>query len=137
MHKGRTKKSLIFQVTFWENRFNLSSSCWTKRDRTIKNAVRFDRQTFWRIRYYNCYLCTKMGWKEFWSCIPSSLLFLLRTWSVQNRSVFLKKSKGLVQLDSSLYSGWGFLGSQWDRQLKFSAYASFLILWSLSKFELI
>ena len=27
--------------------------------------------------------------------------------------------KGLVQLDSSLYSGWGFLGSQWDRQLKF------------------
>ena len=32
--------------------------------------------------------------------------------------------------------GW-FLGSQWDRQLKFSAYASFLISWSLSKFELI
>ena len=36
---------------------------------------------------------------------------------------------------------WGglgrFLGSQWDRQLKISAYASFLISWSLSKFELI
>ena len=30
-----------------------------------------------------------------------------------------------------------FLGSQWDRQLKLSAYASFLISWSLSKFELI
>ena len=36
-------------------------------------------------------------------------------------------AKGLVQLDSSLYSGWGFLGSHRDRQLKFSAYASFLI----------
>ena len=48
-----------------------------------------------------------------------------------------RTSKGLVQLGSSLYSGWGFLGSQWDRQLKFSAYASFLISWSLSKFELI
>ena len=45
--------------------------------------------------------------------------------------------KGLVQLLPRLYRGWGFLGSQWDRQLKFSAYASFLILWSLSKFELI
>ena len=37
-----------------------------------------------------------------------------------------------------LWLGLGrFLGSQWDRQLKFSAYASFLISWSLSKFELI
>ena len=40
-----------------------------------------------------------------------------------------------------LAHSWGglgcFLGSQWDRQLKFSAYASFLISWSLSKFELI
>ena len=29
-------------------------------------------------------------------------------------------SKGLVQLGSRLYSGWEFLPSQWDRQLKFS-----------------
>ena len=40
-----------------------------------------------------------------------------------------------------LAHSWGglgrFLGSQWDRQLKFSAYASFLILWSHLKFELI
>ena len=40
-----------------------------------------------------------------------------------------------------LAHSWGdlgrFLGSQWDRHLKFSAYASFLISWSLSKFELI
>ena len=40
-----------------------------------------------------------------------------------------------------LLCSWGglgrFLGSQWDRQLKFSTYASFLISWSLSKFELI
>ena len=49
----------------------------------------------------------------------------------------LNKSKGLIQLQPSLYSGWGFLPSQWDRQLKFLAYASFLISWSLSKFELI
>ena len=46
-------------------------------------------------------------------------------------------SKGSDHLAHS----WGvlgrFLGSQWDRDLKFSAYASFLILWSLSKFELI
>ena len=30
----------------------------------------------------------------------------------------------------------GFLGSTWNRQLKFSAYAWFMIFWSLSKFEL-
>ena len=30
-----------------------------------------------------------------------------------------------------------FLGSTWNRQLKFSAYAWFMIFWSLSKFELI
>ena len=48
-----------------------------------------------------------------------------------------KASKGLVQLDPRLYSGWWYLPSQWDRQLKFSAYASFLISWSLSKFEII
>ena len=39
-----------------------------------------------------------------------------------------------------LAHSWGglgrFLGSHWDRQLKFSVYASFLISWSLSKFEL-
>ena len=50
---------------------------------------------------------------------------------------FEKATKGLVQFQLRLYSGWGFLPSHWDRQLKFSAYASFLILWSLSKFELI
>ena len=33
--------------------------------------------------------------------------------------------KGLLQLQTRLYSGWGFLPSHWDRQLKFSAYASF------------
>ena len=49
----------------------------------------------------------------------------------------LPNFKGLVQLQPRLYSGWGFHTSQWDRQLKFSAYASFLILWRLSKFELI
>ena len=40
----------------------------------------------------------------------------------------VKKVKGLVQLVPRLYSGWGFLPSQWDRQLKFSAYASFWFL---------
>ena len=45
-------------------------------------------------------------------------------------------AKGLVQLGSSLYSGWGCLPSKWDRQLKFSAYASFLISWSLSNLSL-
>ena len=40
-------------------------------------------------------------------------------------------SKGLVQHLPRLYSGWGFLTSQCDRQLKFSAYASFMISWSL------
>ena len=49
----------------------------------------------------------------------------------------------LVSFDKGLdHSGAGsdssgvFLGSQWERQLKFSAYASLLISWSLSKFEL-
>ena len=38
-------------------------------------------------------------------------------------------SKGLVQHVPRLYSGWGFLTSQWDRQLEFSAYAWFMISW--------
>jgi hypothetical protein len=36
-------------------------------------------------------------------------------------------SKELVQHVSGLYSGWGFLTSQSDRQLKFSSYAVFII----------
>ena len=45
--------------------------------------------------------------------------------------------KGLDHSGAGSDSFGAFLGSQWVRQLKFSAYAPFLILWSLSKFELI
>ena len=45
--------------------------------------------------------------------------------------------KGLDHSGAGSDSSSAFSGSQWVRQLKFSAYASFLISWSLSKFELI
>ena len=45
--------------------------------------------------------------------------------------------KGLDHSGAGSDSSGAFLGSQWDRHLKFSAYASFLISGSLSKFELI
>ena len=43
----------------------------------------------------------------------------------QKVSSHLGWSKGLVQQVPMLYSGWGFLPSRWDRQLKFSAYVFF------------
>ena len=46
-------------------------------------------------------------------------------------------TKGLIILATARGGLGRFLGSQWDRQLKFSANSSFLISWSLSKFELI
>ena len=74
------------------------------------------------------------------------MLFL---WSVQSwlqSEMFLSNSvdmmknlpKGLVQLGSSLYSGWGFLTSPWDRQVKcltnawfrFQQVFWFFFLWS-------
>ena len=46
------------------------------------------------------------------------------------------ENKRLVQLGPSLYSGWEFLTSPWERQVKFSANAWFGIFWNLTKFEL-
>ena len=64
-----------------------------------------------------------------WKCfdIPSPLIKLLQ--------IFTGHLKGLIILPTAGGGLGRFLGSQWD--LKFSAYASFLISWSLSKFELI
>ena len=79
------------------------------------------------------------NYKPTWTCVGIKY-FLLQKANQTNK--YMKHQKiygltGLVQLVPRLYSGWGFLPSQWDRQLKFSAYASFLISLSLSKFELI
>ena len=57
---------------------------------------------------------------------------------INHDGIFFKSvNKGSDHLAHSLGGLGRFLGSQWDRQLKFSAYVSFLIWWSLSKFELI
>ena len=54
----------------------------------------------------------------------------------QNSAHIVGFFKGLVQFVPSLYSGWGFLTSKWDRQMKFSANAEFGKFWSLTKFYL-
>ena len=57
--------------------------------------------------------------------IKISCQMLLWSCSIRTCLTVPLSLKGLVQLVPRLYNGWGFLPSQWDRQLKFSAYASF------------
>ena len=69
--------------------------------------------------------------------ISCFLLFEISQIYQKSELLFTNIVKGSDHLGFS-WGGLGrFLGSQWDRQLKFSANASFLISWSLSKFELI
>ena len=88
--------------------------------------------------------CNEENWNKvsyFVQCIKKQLIKLQSFNSFNIQTCFSQffwffNLKGLVQLQPRLYSGWGFLPSQWDRQLKFSTYAWFMIFWSLSKFEL-
>ena len=57
--------------------------------------------------------------------------------TTSKRSLGRLHSKGLVQLQPRLYSGWGFLTFQWDRQLKLSANAGIRISGNLTKFQLL
>ena len=98
---------------------------------------------------HTLFYCWLVIWKVLWFY---KLIFrYINTYKNEFKKVFVRWSnmsysrsvspnfeflKGQIILPTA--GGLGrFLGSQWDRQLKFSAYASFLISWSLSKFELI
>ena len=72
----------------------------------------------------------EMEWSWWW-CHKKKMIFQILEFPI------VKMAKGLDHSGASSDSSGAFLGSQWDRQLKFSAYASFQISWSLSKFELI
>ena len=85
----------------------------------------------WNFWYSNLIKISSLG----------SKVKMARTWQVQrlickDRNKELK-SKGPDYLGHGLGYLGKFLGSTWNRQLKFSAYAWFMIFWSLSKFELI
>ena len=70
-------------------------------------------------------------------CLLNKCLNFVKSNQIQLKSYMYTHQKGLIILATARGGLGRFLGSQWDRQLKFSAYASFLISWSLSKFELI
>ena len=92
-------------------------------------------------------VAVKFWWKRNTLLYVKSLNFgmvAVKFWWKRKTFLYAKSLNfGMVTVKGSdhLAHSWGglgrFLGSQWDRQLKFSAYASFLISWSLSKFELI
>ena len=88
----------------------------------------------WGLLYYNLHTYSSIGFRTMtWQKTYFTQIFFFLGFAGLCHS----RRKGLDHSGASSNSSGAFYGSQWVRQLKFSAYASFLISWSLSKFELI
>ena len=109
-----------------------------KRHKMQQNSRKCHHSKFW----WKLLCCWWWLKKFFWVDHFESLFSKKKIASNQFKLVIVygiprMEQKGLIILPTAGGGLGRFLGSQWDRQLKLSPYASFFISWSLAIFELI